>query len=288
MSVARNAVITGASGGIGLELCRQLAARGVVVDETSSSASFQNIFAVCRKSSAELDQLSADTSKNNNNNEPRVKILTDSNIMEDDAGKALENIFGTTASNRNDSKSLMTPIHLLIHNAGAYGPPEDFANPADMYQSQTLESITSERLKYSFDLNAVAPLMITQALLPNLRAAAADNDSSKIIIISSLMGSITDNESGGHYAYRAAKAAVNMMGKSLAADLRDDGVAVGLIHPGMVYTNFGGTGVERRPGQRDVDESVRGVLEAIDQVTMDTSGCFLHGNYGEGVRPLRW
>ena len=71
-------------------------------------------------------------------------------------------------------------------------------------------------------------------------------------------------------------------------DLRDDNIAIGLIHPGYVYTGFGGVDAERRPGQRDVDESVKGVLEAVDLVSLENSGSFWHGNYGEGVQPINW
>jgi NAD(P)-dependent dehydrogenase (short-subunit alcohol dehydrogenase family) len=162
-----------------------------------------------------------------------------------------------------------------------------------MYVSQTLDNVTPERMLYSFQLNSMAPLFVTKALLPNLRKASSHSNShspdytnSKVVIVSSLMGSIADNDSGGHYGYRAAKAAVNMVGKSLAANLAKDKFAVGMVHPGMVFTSFGAG--ERRPGHRNVDESVKGVLEAMDQVTMDNSGCFLHGNYGEGVKPLSW
>jgi len=126
-----------------------------------------HIFAVCRKSSAELDQLSADTSNNNNNNnnETLVKILPDINIMEHDAGKSQRwRIWATRRFRR----------------------PNDHVPIADARKHH------GGAIENSFDLNAVAPLMITQALLPNLRAhAAADNDNSKIIIISSLMGSIS-------------------------------------------------------------------------------------------------
>jgi NAD(P)-dependent dehydrogenase (short-subunit alcohol dehydrogenase family) len=172
---------------------------------------------------------------------------------------------------------------LLILNAGAYGPPRDLAT-SNWHKSQTLDNIDREAMMYVFQLNTVVPLDCTKALLPNLQRSS----NSKVIIISSLMGSIHDNTGGGHYAYRAAKAAVNMVGTSLSVDLKEDKIAVGLIHPGYVYTDFGGTGQERQTGQRNVDESVKGVLEAIDQVSMETTGCFLHGNYGEGVKPIAW
>ena len=60
------------------------------------------------------------------------------------------------------------------------------------------------------------------------------------------------------------------------------------VHPGFVYTGIGGEGADRLPGQRDVDESTRGVVEAIEKTTMETTGSFLHGNYGEGVKMLPW
>jgi NAD(P)-dependent dehydrogenase (short-subunit alcohol dehydrogenase family) len=99
---------------------------------------------------------------------------------------------------------------------------------------------------------------------------------------------------------RAAKAAANMIGKSLATDLQSNKIAVGMIHPGFVSTGFGGTGgdssssstgsssLERREGQMDVDVSAKGVLQAVDEVTLEKTGCFLHGGYGEGVKPINW
>ena len=182
----------------------------------------------------------------------------------------------------------MAPVCSILNR-----PPEEFKDPSEVYSSQSLENITPDRLLYSFQLNSAAPLFLTKCLLPHLRRATrsgGDGDATaKVIIISSLMGSITDNTSGGHYGYRAAKAAVNMIGKSLSADLADDGIAVGLVHPGFVHTGFGtGPGQAKRPGQRDVPESVQGVLEAVDMVTMETTGRFWHGNYAEGVKELKW
>jgi NAD(P)-dependent dehydrogenase (short-subunit alcohol dehydrogenase family) len=127
--------------------------------------------------------------------------------------------------------------------------------------------------------------------------------STKVIIISSLMGSIRDNGSGSHYGYRAAKAAANMIGKTLSVDLKADQIAVGMIHPGFVATGFGGTGssgtggngdgngtssLERREGQMEVGVSGTGVLQAIDEVTLEKTGCLFHGGYGKGVRTINW
>ena len=135
---------------------------------------------------------------------------------------------------------------------------------------------------YAFQLNAVAPLFVTKALLPILRAAVAYTDQEeeddsvvvKVAILSSLVGSIADNTSGGAYAYRAAKTAVNMIGKSLSHDLPKA---------------LGNKDQEPMPGQRPVDECVHGVLQAIhENITVETSGQFWHGNYGEGVKPCDW
>jgi tubulin alpha len=257
---ARNVVITGANRGLGLEFCKQL------VEKTTC----ERVYAICRRVGPDLAELAQNSNK--------VEILENIDIMKHAAtASALKRHFRTDAT---------TPIqiHLLLHNAGAYGPPEDYDSIHDRNQSQNVQNITPDRFQYAFELNAAAPLFLTQALLPNLRAAAPD---AKVALISSAMGSISDNSSGGHYAYRASKAAVNMVGKGLAVDLLSDGVAVGMIHPGYVYTGFGGT-KERVAGQRDAHVSAKGVLEAIDAISLSNTGCFLHGNYGEGVFPLKW
>jgi NAD(P)-dependent dehydrogenase (short-subunit alcohol dehydrogenase family) len=266
-----NAVVTGANRGLGLELVKQLCDKG---DATST------IYALCRKTSEALSALAS------NSNE-KVTIVEGIDVSNDDVTEKLQSVFPPTI-----------PIDLLIHNAGAFGPPENFPDEASIYDSQTLESITMDRMRYAFELNTLGPLRVTQALLPNLKtaAAAASDTTTKVIIVSSLMGSITDNTSGGIYGYRTAKAGVNMVGMSLAQDLKKDhtNIAVGLVHPGFVLTGFGGTDGKdhpeerRRPGQQDVGPSAKGVLDAVDAVNMANTGAFLHGNYGEGVKPLNW
>jgi NAD(P)-dependent dehydrogenase (short-subunit alcohol dehydrogenase family) len=107
------------------------------------------------------------------------------------------------------------------------------------------------------------------ALLPLL------HDGSKVVIITSRMGSIGDNGSGGYYGYRMSKAAVNAAGVSLAHDLKDRGIAVGLLHPGMVATEL--TGKNGIPAQ----EAVRAVVQRIDALTLTSSGRFTHAGTGE-------
>jgi NAD(P)-dependent dehydrogenase (short-subunit alcohol dehydrogenase family) len=295
----RNVVITGANRGLGLELCKQLC----------SDERYQKIYALCRQTSPELNALAEQAHQQQQPHQPtrtEIEIVQGINVTEQETvGATLQSFFRSNTANP-------IPIHLLIHNAGAYGPSEESVKDfQDMYVSQSLQQVTPARMRYALELNALAPLFLTQALLSNLRHAAASAAAeekpsnikvcTKVIIISSLMGSIQDNNSGSHYGYRAAKAAANMIGKSLATDLEPDKIAVGMIHPGFVATGFGGTGggdssssstgtssLERREGQRDVDVSAKGVLQAVEEVTMEKTGCFLHGGYGEGVKPINW
>jgi NAD(P)-dependent dehydrogenase (short-subunit alcohol dehydrogenase family) len=183
-----------------LELCKQLAEGG----------SYASVFALCRKTTDELNQLAAQSNK--------IKVVEGVEVTKDDAASVLQEAFRT--------KAQPIPIHLLVHNAGGYGPP---GGSLTDYTSQTLDNITTERMRYAFDLNTIAPLMLTQALVPNLEVAASSaEDPAKVVIISSAMGSIEENTSGGHYGYRTAKAGVNMVGKSLSVDLKDKNIAVGL------------------------------------------------------------
>lgn len=264
MPIVKNAVVTGANRGLGFEIVRQLCER----DEISK------VYALCRKTS---DMLSALES-------PKVVIVEGIDPSSDEVMPKLKSYFKTGEDD-------MTAIHLLVHNAGAYGPQEHFPSKDVALVAQSLEIVTMHRVRSALEINTLGPLRVTQALLPNVRSGSPN---AKIIIISSLMGSIGDNTSGGSYGYRSSKAAVNMIGKCLAEDLRKDSIPVSLIHPGMVLTGFGAktdknlTEEHRWPGQRDVEPSVKGVLDAIDMTTMENTGAFLHGNYGEGVKPLAW
>ena len=96
---------------------------------------------------------------------------------------------------------------------------------------------------------------------------------SKVGIITSRMGSIADNDSGGSYAYRMSKAAVNAAGKSLSIDLKPKGIAVAILHPGWVRTDMTGHG-----GLIDADESAKGLLDRMAELNLDNSGTFWHMN----------
>ncbi len=143
------------------------------------------------------------------------------------------------------------PIDILINNAG-------------ILRSDTLESVDYEVMLEQFRVNTLGPLRVTRALLPNLR------DGSKVAIVSSRVGSIDDNSSGNNYGYRVSKVAVNMVGTNLRHDLEPKGIAVALLHPGLVATDMtGGRGVTPA-------ESAKGLIDRIDELDLDNTGSFWH------------
>ena len=145
-------------------------------------------------------------------------------------------------------------------------------NNAGILSVETLDELSFEAMEQQFKINALGPLRMTNALLPNLSAGA------KVGIITSRMGSIEDNTSGSYYGYRMSKAAVNMAGKSLALDVKDKGIAVFLLHPGMVATDMtGGRGVS-------VQKSASGLVQRMDELGLPESGSFWH----DAVEPLPW
>ena len=145
-------------------------------------------------------------------------------------------------------------IDLLIQNAG-------------MLVGDSLEDLALDKVRAQLELNAIAPLFLTRALAPRLHSGA------KVALITSRMGSIGDNGSGSYYGYRMSKAALNAAGVSLAHDLGPHGVAIVMLHPGSVRT-----GMTRGQGMIDADESVRALLQRIDELRLETTGRFLHYN----------
>lgn len=146
-------------------------------------------------------------------------------------------------------------VDLLINNAGI------------LVWGDTLSELNFEGIQRQWEVNAVAPLRITAALRGRL------GKGSKVAMITSRMGSIDDNSSGGNYGYRMSKAALNMAGKSLAVDLKPEGVAVVILHPGMVKTDMIGS-----HGQVEPLDAARGLLARIDETTLENTGSFFHAN----------
>ena len=215
-------LVTGANRGIGLELCRQLSARG---DEP---------IAVCRQSSAALEALN-------------IRVIEGIDVAVAEGASALS------------SRLENLPLDWLINNAG-------------ILAVDSLDNLDFEGMERQFRVNTLGPLRITSALLPNLPAG------SKVGIVTSRMGSIEDNTSGGYYGYRMSKVAVNIAGISLSRDLKDRGIAVALLHPGMVATDMtGGQGVSPQ-------HSASGLIARMDELELGSTGTFWHA---EGER-LPW
>ena len=142
-------------------------------------------------------------------------------------------------------------------------------NNAGILRVENFDGMNFDSIAQQFAVNAMGPLRVTSTLAPLLAQGA------KVAIITSRMGSIADNGSGGYYGYRMSKAAVNAAGMSLAHDLKGRGVAVALLHPGMVATEM--TGKQGIPPE----EAARGVIARVDALTLATSGKFLHAITGE-------
>ena len=140
-------------------------------------------------------------------------------------------------------------------------------NCAGILSDESLSDLDFDRMRRQFEVNSLGPLRVTAALRGNF------GDGSKVAIITSRMGSIEDNTSGGRYGYRMSKVAVNMAGRSLANDLREEGVAVVILHPGFVRTGMTGG-----QGLIDPPESAAGLIARIDELTMETTGSFRHAN----------
>lgn len=145
-----------------------------------------------------------------------------------------------------------TPLDLLVCNAGVY-PEKGIA----------LEDLTADLWAQAFAVNVTGVFLTIQALLPNLKAAKG-----KVAIISSQMASDT-KAPGGSYIYRASKAAVLNLGRNLAVDLKRDGVAVGIYHPGWVQTDMGGSAAAITP-----EQAASGLLARFDDLSLATTGCF--------------
>ncbi|MEX1025855.1 MAG: SDR family oxidoreductase [Planctomycetota bacterium] len=144
------------------------------------------------------------------------------------------------------------PVHLLFNNAGVSG-------------RAWTDLPTAERARRVLDVNTLGPMRVTDALLPRLAAA----EGAIIANMSSRLGSLSDNTSGGYGGYRESKAALNMYTRSLAAEHEDDGILAVCMSPGWVRTDMGGPDATLEP-----EESVRGLLQVLEGLEPDQSGLF--------------
>lgn len=197
-----------------------------------------SVYALCRQSSTQLTSLAID---NNLNIVDNVDISTDAGISV--ATKALANI----------------TIDLLINNAG-------------ILRDESLTDLNSATILEQFNVNALAPLKFTHALLDNLTKG------SKVAMITSRMGSIADNGSGGRYGYRMSKAALNIASVSLAKDLAPQEIAVGIYHPGYVQTDMVNAPGATTNGDISSDDAAERLIGLMDDLTLNDSGVFKHSN----------
>jgi NAD(P)-dependent dehydrogenase (short-subunit alcohol dehydrogenase family) len=137
-------------------------------------------------------------------------------------------------------------------------------NNAGILLRDSFGDIDYDEMAEQYRINTLGPLRVTEALAENL------HEGSKVAIVSSRVGSIEDNGSGGNYGYRASKAAVNMIGTNLRHELLPRGIAVAILHPGLVATDMtGGSGIPPA-------DSARGLIERIDELTLENTGGFWH------------
>jgi NAD(P)-dependent dehydrogenase (short-subunit alcohol dehydrogenase family) len=172
-----------------------------------------------------------------------ILVETDVDITSDESVADLVKRF--------DSQS----IDVLINNAG-------------IVERVSLDRLDLNSIRKQFEVNALGPLRLTHALLNNLKSG------SKVVMMTSRMGSIDDNTSGSSYGYRMSKVALSMAGKSLSVDLKSRGIAVGILHPGLVKTRMTGfTNSGITP-----EQAVKGLLARIDELNLENTGTFWHSN----------
>lgn len=145
-------------------------------------------------------------------------------------------------------------LSLLINNAG-------------ILRDEVLGRINYDTIQQQFDVNALGPLRVTETLQAQLARGA------KVAMITSRMGSVADNTSGGRYGYRMSKAALNIASVSLSHDLKGRGVSVAIIHPGLVGTDMIGGYGDLTP-----DQAAAQITQRIDELTLENSGSFWHSN----------
>lgn len=171
-----------------------------------------------------------------------VEVVRDVDVRED---QAIDHLAASLAA---------TPIDVLVINSG-------------ILRSESLDSPNLDSVREQLEVNSIGPLRVVAGLQGLLRPG------SKVAILTSRMGSIADNTSGGMYGYRMSKAAVNAAGRSLAHDLKPQQVSVALLHPGFVKTEMTGN-----RGHVDAETSAKGLVARIDEMNLENSGGFMHAN----------
>jgi len=235
-------LVSGASSGLGLAFVKAFAQ-----DES-------NTIIACDKDPFPQEQVSTDK--------------TQSHLVDVTSKSSIQNL-STSLSG--------TPIDLVVHSAGIRGlvPEVEDTHPDHVAACETLSVMDLDTLMRTFHINAAGTFMLLRALLPNLKLVTDP----KVVVMSSRMGSMSRNVAGSAYAYRASKAALNIMVKSMSIDVPE--VAFVLCHPGRVETNLVRS---REEGAITADESVNGLLPLIAKWDKTDSGKFFD-RFGD---PIEW
>ena len=179
-----------------------------------------------------------------------------SDALRDCGAEIIDDVDVTSTGALQRAAAAVENLDVLIANAGVLSK-ESFASVAD----------ARDRIERQFTVNALGPLLTARVFADKLASGA------RVALITSRMGSISDNSSGGSYGYRMSKAALNAAGRSLAIDLASRGIAVGLLHPGYVRTDMTG-----RTGNVEPSEAGAMLVERIDELNPGNSGTFRHAN----------
>jgi NAD(P)-dependent dehydrogenase (short-subunit alcohol dehydrogenase family) len=171
-------------------------------------------------------------------------------------------IAGIDVTDEENLPKVVGMLHKLLD-----GPVDILINNAGLFTNETVANMSLAGIREQMEVNAIAPLNVTMNFLPLM------TEGSKVANITSRMGSIADNTSGGYFGYRASKAALNAIGKSLAIDLKPAGVAVAQIHPGDVQTRMVGFTGDITPA-----DAAAGIAARSDELTLENSGGFWHSN----------
>ncbi len=229
------ALITGAGRGLGLEFARQCRARGMrVIGAVRSPDRADALIALSKEDGPPVDVVALDVG----------------DVASIDA-------IGSAVG------ALTDHVDLLINNAGINSMS---AGIPEAQRNLKLGSLEAEGIVTMLRVNAIGPVLVTQALLPLLEAA----DDPRVVLISSWLGSLQGKSRGGNYGYCGSKATLNMLGRALALDLVDKKVICALFNPGWVQTDMGGQRADLTP-----EDSVGGILTTTFGLSLDDNGRFL-------------
>ena len=240
-------VVTGANRGIGLEFCKQILAK----------SDGNSVVASCRDPSAATDL----TALQKEMGASRLAIVALDVADEKSIAKWAESL-----ASLEPVKAHGGSISVVINNAGTTG--------TDGYSKWELQDMTADEMMHVYRVNTVGPMLVTQqlvkrGLLGSVAGSPSEGPVSLVGNVTSKVGSVDDNGSGKGYAYRASKAALNIVNKSMSIDLADRGVWCQLLHPGWVRTRM----TEGR-GLIDADESAAGLIKAMEGEYGPINGCW--------------